>query len=111
MTDTAGLKRAMERNKKAVKLRPTVARGTSVSRATIVGGSTCEVVQGPYKLIVDLPKSEGGSDRGPSPEKLGLGALGSCLAIGIVMHAAANEVPLDTVSVEVQADWDGRGTF
>jgi hypothetical protein len=29
--------------------------------------------------------------------------------MGIVMQAAAKDVPLDAVSVEVQADWDARG--
>ena len=109
MTDAAGLKRATERSARAIKLRPSVARGTSVSRATILDGCVCEIVEGPWKLIADLPKREGGSNKGPTPGVLGRGALGSCLAMGIVMHAAAHDVPLDALSVEVQADWDGRG--
>jgi uncharacterized OsmC-like protein len=109
MTAAAGLKHAMERSAKAIKLRPSVARGTSVSRATILDGCVCEIVEGPWKLIVDLPKSEGGANKGPTPGVLGRGALGSCLAMGIVAQAAVHNVPLDGVSVEVQADWDGRG--
>src|SRR5262249_33434343 len=103
------LKQAVERNTKAVTLRPAVARGTSVTRATIVDGCTCEITEGPWKLIADIPKSEGGGGNGPTPGVLGRGALGSCFAIGIVVQAAVHDVPLGAVSVEVQADWDGRG--
>jgi hypothetical protein len=99
MTDAVGLRHAMERSARANKLRPSVARGTSVSRATILDGCICEIVDGRWKLIVDLPKSEGGSNKGPTPGVLGRGALGSCLAIDIVMHAAAHDVPLDALSV------------
>jgi uncharacterized OsmC-like protein len=109
MTDTKTIKRSIERNMKAVSLRPAIGQGTSITRATIVDGCTCTITEGPWRLVADIPKSEGGEDRGPTPGVLGRGALGSCLAIGIVMQAAAKDVPLDAVSVEVQADWDARG--
>ena len=40
---------------------------------------------------------------------LGRGALGACLAICYGMWAARLEVPLVSVEVEVQADYDVRG--
>jgi uncharacterized OsmC-like protein len=109
MADARALKQAIERNTKAVTLRPSFARGTSSTYATIVRGCTCEITEGPWRLVADIPKSEGGDDNGPTPGVLGRGALGSCLAMTIVAQAAAHDVPVDAVSIEVQADWDGRG--
>jgi uncharacterized OsmC-like protein len=40
---------------------------------------------------------------------LGRGALGSCLALGYAMWAARLGVRLDSLSVEVEADYDSRG--
>jgi uncharacterized OsmC-like protein len=51
----------------------------------------------------------GGAGAGPSPGVLGRGALGSCLALGYAMWAARLGVVLDSVEVEVQADYDSRG--
>ena len=109
MTDTETIKRAIRRNTRAVSLRPAAGKWTAVSRATIVDGCTCRITEGSWEMITDMPKSEGGEDQGPTPGVLGRGALGSCLAMGIVQHAAENGVPLDGVSVEVQADMDARG--
>jgi uncharacterized OsmC-like protein len=109
MTNTLAIKRALERNIKAVSLRPTAAHGTEVTRATITDGCTCEITDGPWKLFSDLPKSEGGANQGPTPGVLGRGALASCLAMTIVVRAAEKGVPLDAVAVEVQADWDAHG--
>ena len=38
-------------------------------------------------------------------------ALGSCLAMGYVRWAAQLGVPLASVDVEVQADYDARGEY
>jgi len=109
MTDTRSIKRALERNTKAISLRPAVGLGTSITRATVTNGCTCEITDGPWKFISDLPESEGGTNQGPTPGVLGRGALVSCLAMGIVIRAAEMEIPLDSVAVEVHADWDARG--
>jgi len=109
MTDAQTIKRAVERNVKAVTLRPASGRWTAVTRATIVEGCTCKITEGSWELIADLPKTEGGDDRGPRPGALGRGALGSCLAMGIVLQAAEKDIPLDAVSVEVQGEGDARG--
>jgi uncharacterized OsmC-like protein len=51
----------------------------------------------------------GGTGSGPNPGVLGRGALASCLAIGYGMWAARLGVPLDALTVEIQADYDVRG--
>jgi uncharacterized OsmC-like protein len=109
MADTRAIKIAQQRNAKAVTLRPSVGQGTSITRATIIDGLQCEIADGAWRLTSDLPESEGGDNRGPSPGVLGRAALASCVAMGIVLRAAEEGIPLHAVSVEVQADWDARG--
>jgi uncharacterized OsmC-like protein len=53
-----------------------------------------------------MPAQIGGDGAGPTPGVLGRAALGSCLAIGYMMHAAKLEVPITALEVEVQADYD-----
>ncbi len=103
------IKRARERATKAVSLRPAVGQATSVTRAQITDGYHCEVSEGSWTIAADMPKSEGGSERAPTPGVLGRGALASCFAIGLVGLAAQRDIPLDDLSVEVHADWDARG--
>lgn len=106
---TAKIKRAFERNAKAVTLRPSVGQGTAVTRVRATDGLTCEIEDGAWKLVADSPEKWGGNDRGPNPGVLGRAALGSCLAIGYMRFAAARGVPIRSLEVEVQADYDARG--
>jgi uncharacterized OsmC-like protein len=40
---------------------------------------------------------------------LGRGALGSCLALGYAMWAIRLDVPIESLEVDVEADYDTRG--
>jgi uncharacterized OsmC-like protein len=109
VSDPVAIRTALHRNIKAVTLRPAVGQGASVTRATVTDGYHCEIRDGSWSFIADMPDSEGGTGAGPSPGAYGRGALASCLAMGIVMKAAEMEIPLDSIAVEVHADWDARG--
>lgn len=111
MADAAKIKLARERTTKAVSLRPSIGQGTSVTRARVTEGYRCEISEGPWTLVADMPKSEGGEDQGPTPGVLGRGALASCYAMGIVGLAVERDIPLHELSVEVHADWDMRGSM
>jgi uncharacterized OsmC-like protein len=111
MKDRARIKTALERNKKAVSLRPALGRGTAVTRVNIREGLLCEVEDGPWKLTADYSEKNGGRGQGPDPGVFGRSALGSCLAMGYVLWAAECDLPLDGVSVEVQADYDAAGHY
>jgi uncharacterized OsmC-like protein len=56
-----------------------------------------------------MPAKVGGDDSAPTPGVLGRGALAGCLTIGIAAWAARLGVPLESVEVEVQTDFDARG--
>ena len=105
------IKEAFERGRKAVRLRPAVGQGTATTTARVINGCTCEIEDGPWKLTVDMPEKHGGENKGPNSGIIGRGALASCLTIGYVRWAAAMDIPLDSLEVEVQADYDVRGEF
>ncbi|HVS03145.1 MAG TPA: OsmC family protein [Thermoanaerobaculia bacterium] len=102
---------AFERNQKALRLRPGVGRGTATTRVRVTEGLICDVEEGPWRLTVDMGDKHGGTGAGPNPGVLGRAALGSCLAIGYQTWAAHLGVPIEALEVEVQADYDGGGTY
>jgi uncharacterized OsmC-like protein len=109
MENTDAIRLAVERNAKAVALRPSVGQNTAKTLIHLKPGLACEVVEGQWTFAVGMSPKSGGSDAGPNPGVLGRAALGSCLAIGYAMWAARMDVPIDALDVEVEADYDSRG--
>ena len=100
------IKEAVSRSIKALSLKPSMGLGTGISRAKITNGLSCEITEGNYKLIADMPSSVGGNEAGPTPGVYGRAALGGCLAIGYMMQASVANIKIDSLEVEVQADYD-----
>lgn len=106
MSDTEKIKTAIERSTKALSLKPSLGWGTGISRTRIKNGLSCEIQEGNWKFLADMPESIGGSGGAPTPGVYGRAALGSCIAIGYMMRAAKMNVPVSNLEVEVQADYD-----
>lgn len=111
MADKKALKSILERNIKAIGLRPTIGQGTATTRVTIRSGVTCDVEDGDWKLVADESLGDGGAGLGPDPGVFGRAALGTCLAMGYIQWAAYMEVPIKSLNVVVEADYDARGMF
>jgi uncharacterized OsmC-like protein len=109
--NTDRIRTAFERNSKAVSLRAGVGQKTVTTRVRVVDGLRCEIEEGRWTVVADASEKSGGTAGGPDPGVLGRAALGSCLAMGYVMWAAHLEVPLDSVSVELESDFDSRGQY
>jgi uncharacterized OsmC-like protein len=109
MDNQEHIKTTLERNAKAVALRPSLGLHTGKTTVRLKPGLECEVAEGPWKVTVGIGEKSGGTNAGPSPGVLGRGALGSCLALGYAMWAARLGVPIDAVEVQVEADYDSRG--
>jgi uncharacterized OsmC-like protein len=105
------IRTAIERNTKALTLKPSIGQGTAVTRVRVREGLTCDIEEGAWKFTADMSEKHGGNGAGPNPGVLGRAALGSCLAIGYSMWAARLGVPLASLEVEVQADYDSRGEY
>ena len=103
------IRAALERNAKAVAVRPSVGQGTAVTKARLQPGLACEIEEGPWRFTVGMTEKYGGTNAGPNPGVYGRAALASCLAINYAMWAARLEVSIDALEVEVQADYDMRG--
>ena len=111
MNLTERIRTALERNARALELRPGFGRGTAVTAVQALEGLHCEVTEGTWRFAVDLSEKSGGTNAGPNPGILGRAALGSCLAIGYLMWAARRGTKIDALRVEVETDYDSRGMY
>ena len=105
------LKTVLERNERALQLRPAIGLGTGKTCVRLRQGLTCEIEDGPWKLTAGTAESSGGANRGPDPGTFGRGALGACLAMGYANWAARLGVAIDVIEVDVEADYDARGSY
>jgi uncharacterized OsmC-like protein len=85
--------------------------GTATTKVSIRSGVTCDIEDGGWKLIADESVGDGGAGLGPDPGVFGRAALGACLAMGYVQWAAVLEVPIDSLEVVVEADYNAAAMF
>jgi uncharacterized OsmC-like protein len=103
------IREIVERNIELLALKPSRGHLTCTTKARLVDGLRCEIEEGRWRLAADLPAKVGGEDTAPTPGVLGRAALASCLAIGIATWSARLGVPISTLEVEVEADFNARG--
>jgi uncharacterized OsmC-like protein len=60
-----------------------------------------EIVVRGKRVVADEPLEAGGTDEGPNPYELLLGALGSCTAMTILLYARRKRWPVEHVRVEL----------
>lgn len=112
MRDVGRYKELFERNKKAVAARPAVGRRTNTTTCRIDAERLAGELTGDgWSVRVDASKQEGGDEREPSPGFYQRGSVAACLAMDVVIRAAAHGIPVGNVEVEVQADIDAQGEF
>lgn len=112
MRDVERYKGLFERNRKAVAARPAVGRRTNVTTCRIDPERLAgELSGGGWCIRVDASKKEGGEDSTPSPGFLLRGSVAACVAMDVVIRAAAHGIPVGDVAVEVKADIDAQGEF
>jgi uncharacterized OsmC-like protein len=107
--DPAAIASTLDRNVRAVTLRPSVGQGTAVTKATLREGLSCDIQEGSWRLVAGMTEKYGGTNAGPNPGVYGRAALASCLALGYAMWAARLGIQIDHLEIEVQADYDVRG--
>jgi uncharacterized OsmC-like protein len=105
------IRTALERVRKAFKLRPSTAQGTMRTNLRLEDGVKCTIRYGDWAFMIDEPTSMGGENTAPSPGVYGLSALAGCVAMSIKMQAAQDGVPINAIDVDVEADYDDRGIF
>ncbi len=108
---SVALKEAVEFMQNELRTNPDSAVATFAANSRQVQGLQSETKIRNFTLTVDEPESLGGTDTGPNPVELILGALASCQEITYRAFADALEIPLDGVSVRIEGDLDLRGFF
>ena len=85
---------------------------TTLETSSVLGGRfRSDVKIRDHEMIIDEPVAIGGTDQGPNPVELILAALGSCQEITYKAYAAALDIPINNISVEMEGDIDFRGFF
>ena len=106
------LKTIVERNVKALKLRPSLGQGTATALARSRRGQVaCDVTDGAHHLLVDLGTESGGQNAGPHPGVLMRSGLAACFIGAYQLWAARMDVELEEVEVTVETDYDARGMY
>jgi len=108
---TERIRTVFDRNGKALQLRPTLGQKTVETHVRVLDGLRIEVEEGRWKVVADVSEKSGGTGTAPDAGMLVRSALGSCLAMGYVTWAAHYGVPLVSVGVELQSDFDARGQY
>lgn len=72
-------------------------------------GVAVEVASRSFRVSIDEPKEEGGTDTGMNPVELMLGSLGACQTIAGSMIANQMGIKLDEFWVEIEGDLNTDG--
>lgn len=67
-----------------------------------LNGFRTEIEARSHGIVADEPTALGGTDRGPTPYELLLGALGSCMVMTLRMYADRKGWPLEGVEVRLR---------
>ena len=73
------------------------------------GGVVAEATARGFKVIMDEPIEDGGTDTSMHPVEMMLSALGGCMTIVASMFASKFRVDLKDISIEVEGDIDSDG--
>ncbi len=88
------------------KQRPQQAFSTTQGTAIIDDGMKCTFTQGDHSAVMDMPEIMGGDDAGPTPGFFSRAGIAGCVSMGIKQTAIMAGANFDTVSVEVETDFD-----
>lgn len=105
----------LEQKREAVLAREAGIRSGTVGALDLKANVTAEGRSGirrikirDFQVITDSPPSFAGYDLGPGSPELQLGILGSCLNHSYLIQAALQQVPIDSLEIEVTGRIDPR---
>jgi putative redox protein len=66
-----------------------------------LGDMTFESTVGSHRMVIDVPTSMGGADRGPTPPELFVASLGSCVAAFVAQYCERTGLDTTDLAVDV----------
>ncbi len=105
------IKTSMQRDMKAVKLKPAVGICKETMHIETTPDGMTKAIDGDYSVMIDLSSAYGGSGSTPSPGVLVRAALGACLSLGYLTWAAFLGVEIGKINVEIDSQYDMRGNY
>ena len=73
-----------------------------------IDGKRFETFLGPYRIVTDQAKQDGGDGAGPTPPELLLASLGACAGHYAAEYLRARSLPLRGLQINVHAEKAGR---
>ena len=100
------IRSAQERALSIFEQKPSAALSSAKTWGRLDEGLHCTVSSGQLDVRMDMPKALGGDGSAPTPGFFVRAGLIGCVAIGIKMTAAREGIPLESVAVDVEMDFD-----
>ena len=104
MNKDSSIRDAQIRYLKALERQPRLARNTYKGVAVIENGFVCNYTQGEHSLVMDMSKTVGGDEKGPSPGFFARAAIAGCVSMGVKQAAIKEGLVINSISVEIEAD-------
>jgi len=89
-----------------LKANPDLGRTVTKARSVWKGGYRVETDVKDFKVIVDEPCAVGGSDSGPNPMALLLGAYGACFSIVFIFLATMKGHEIEKLELDLEGNID-----
>ena len=105
------IRSAQERAISVFERKPSAASSSAKASGRLDDGLRCTVSSGELDVRMDMPKVFGGDGSAPTPGFFIRAGLIGCVAIGIKMTAAREGVPLESVDVDVEMDFDDAASL
>ncbi len=109
MNDTASIKRTLERTIATLTDDPDRARRTYRVDAAMDAGLRVTTTEGKWQVTMDMPEAMGGAASAPNPGVYARAALLGCVAVGVRLEAARDDIRLERLEMSLESDADGRG--
>lgn len=110
MFDLNNIKHAAERNKKVVRLKPALTRGTETAKARLDKDMRFDIDVDGVKISAEVPQQYGGNGTGAGSSAHTLASLINCAMVCYLIKFAEKGIPLTGLGMEVKGDWDKAET-